>query len=135
MRRAHHGIRIALASELIRQAYRQQPWCTYALHMATFTSLAFFFDPLLLLSLWWGTADWEPSRRQYAFWAQFIFMFGFTKVVKLVGLFRKNPCDLIFLPISIVFGYFHGFIKMYALFTLKMVCRFYFLFVVFTASD
>lgn len=100
--------------------WRQQPWCTYALHMATFTSLAFFFDPLLLLSLWWGTADWEPSRRQYAFWAQFIFMFGFTKVVKLVGLFRKNPCDLIFLPISIVFGYFHGFIKMYALFTLKM---------------
>lgn len=48
-------------------------------------------------------------------------MFGFTKVIKLVGLFRKNPSDIMFLPVSIVFGYFHGLIKIYALFTLKMV--------------
>lgn len=48
-------------------------------------------------------------------------MFGFTKVIKLVGLFRKNPSDMMFLPVSIVFGYFHGLIKIYALFTLKMV--------------
>jgi hypothetical protein len=46
-------------------------------------------------------------------------MFGFTKVVKLVGLFRKNPSDIVFLPVSIVFGYFHGLIKLWALFTLK----------------
>lgn len=49
-------------------------------------------------------------------------MFGFTKVVKLVGLFRKNPSDIIFLPVSIVFGYFHGLIKLWALCTLKQVC-------------
>ena len=49
-------------------------------------------------------------------------MFGFTKVVKLVGLFRKNPSDLMFLPVSIVFGYFHGLIKLWALCTLKQVC-------------
>lgn len=48
-------------------------------------------------------------------------MFGFTKVVKLVGLFRKNPSDIVYLPVSIVFGYFHGLIKLYALFTLKHV--------------
>jgi len=48
-------------------------------------------------------------------------MFGFTKVVKLVGLFRKNPRDIVFLPVSIVFGYFHGLIKLWALFTLKKV--------------
>jgi hypothetical protein len=48
-------------------------------------------------------------------------MFGFTKVVKLVGLFRKNPSDIVFLPVSIVFGYFHGLIKLWALFTLKQV--------------
>jgi hypothetical protein len=62
-----------------------------------------------------------PSR-QYAFWSQFVFMFAFTKVVKLMGLFRRNPSDIIFLPLSIVFGYFHGFIKLYALLTLNMVC-------------
>jgi hypothetical protein len=48
-------------------------------------------------------------------------MFGFTKVVKLVGLFRRNPSDIVFLPVSILFGYFHGLIKLYALFTLKEV--------------
>jgi len=46
-------------------------------------------------------------------------MFCFTKVVKLVGLFRKNPRDIVYLPVSILFGYFHGLIKLYALFTLK----------------
>jgi hypothetical protein len=49
-------------------------------------------------------------------------MFGLTKVVKLAGLFRRNPSDIVFLPVSILFGYFHGLIKLWALFTLKQVC-------------
>ncbi|OIW23948.1 hypothetical protein CONLIGDRAFT_585403 [Coniochaeta ligniaria NRRL 30616] len=103
-----------------RYVLTQQPWCTYALHFATFTSLAFVTDPLLLASCWWATADWDMPNRRYAFWTQFVFMFAFTKVVKLVGLFVRNPCDVMFLPVSILFGYFHGLIKLYALFTLKM---------------
>jgi hypothetical protein len=109
-------------TSLVRERYvwKQQPWCTYALHIATFTSLAFAIDPLLLASCWWATANWDLASRHYAFWAQFIFMFAFTKVVKLVGLFKRNPSDLLFLPISILFGYFHGLIKVYALVTLNM---------------
>ncbi|KEY64714.1 hypothetical protein S7711_09330 [Stachybotrys chartarum IBT 7711] len=103
-----------------RHVWKQQWWCTYALHFATFTSLAFLFDPLLLWSCWRATADWEPRNRAYAFWAQAIFMFGFTKVVKLMGLFKRNPSDVMFLPVSILFGYFHGLIKLHALFTLNM---------------
>lgn len=99
----------------------QQPWCTYALHIATFTSLAILVDPLLLISLWKGTADWDMQSRRRVFWAQVIFMFGYTKVIKLVGLFRRNPRDIVYLPVSIIFGYLHGFIKLYALFTLRMV--------------
>lgn len=102
--------------------FSQQPWCTYALHIATFTSLAFAVDPLLLASCWWATAEWSMEARCYAFWAQFIFMFGFTKVVKLMGLFLRNPTDIVYLPVSICFGYFHGLIKLYALITLNMVC-------------
>jgi hypothetical protein len=60
------------------------------------------------------------TNRRYAFWTQFVFMFAFTKVVKLVGLIVRNPSDILFLPVSIIFGYFHGLIKLYALFTLKM---------------
>lgn len=47
-------------------------------------------------------------------------MFAFTKVVKLLGLFRRHPRDALFLPVSILFGYLHGFIKLYALCTLNM---------------
>ncbi|KAL8353846.1 hypothetical protein RB601_003603 [Gaeumannomyces tritici] len=98
---------------------RWLPWSTYALHIATFTFLAFVFDPLILASLWWGTADWDNMNRCYAFGAMLVF-FAFTKVVKLMGLFKRNPKDLMFLPLSIVFGYFHGLIKLYALFTLNV---------------
>ena len=101
--------------------HRQQPWCTYALHIATFTSLAFVIDPLLLFSCWWGTENWETRNRYILLGVEIAFMFGFTKVVKLVGLFRRNPSDIVFLPVSVIFGYFHGLIKLYALFTLKRV--------------
>ncbi|EEY21251.1 conserved hypothetical protein [Verticillium alfalfae VaMs.102] len=104
-----------------RYVLTQQMWCTYALHIATFTSLAFVMDPFIIVALWKGTADWDPENRRIAFWAQIAFVFGFTKVVKLMGLFKRNPSDLVFLPASILFGWFHGLIKLYALFTLKMV--------------
>jgi hypothetical protein len=103
-----------------RYIWKQQWWCTYSLHLATFTSLAFVVDPLLLASCWWATADWDMQSRRYAFWSQLIFMFAFTKLVKLMGLFLRNPSDIIFLPVSILFGYFHGLIKLYALVTLNM---------------
>jgi hypothetical protein len=46
---------------------------------------------------------------------------AYSKIIKLVGLFMREPADLIFLPVSVVFGYFHGFIKLYAMLTLRMV--------------
>ncbi|KAL2757087.1 glycosyltransferase family 2 protein [Sodiomyces alcalophilus JCM 7366] len=102
-----------------RYVLTQQPWCTYALHIATFTSLAFLFDPLIMVALWKGTAGWDPQIRTAAFWTHFVFVFAFTKVVKLMGLFKRHPSDIVFLPVSILFGYFHGLIKLYALCTLK----------------
>lgn len=62
------------------------------------------------------------NARWQLFWSQFIFMFAFTKVVKLIGLFRRQPSDIKYLPVSILFGYLHGLIKLYALVTLNMVC-------------
>lgn len=115
------GLPSLLGHVLTIGPYSQQPWCTYALHIATFTSLAFMVDPFLLVSCWWATEGWDSTSRRYALWSQFIFMFAFTKVVKLMGLFLRNPGDVKFLPVSILFGYFHGLIKLYALCTLRMV--------------
>lgn len=102
-----------------RHVWRQQLWSTYALHLATFTSLAFVFDPLIFFACYKATASWDPTHRQWALIAQFVFMF-ITKVVKLVGLFMREPLDLFFLPVSILFGYFHGLIKLYAFLTLQV---------------
>lgn len=48
----------------------------------------------------------------------------FTKIAKLVPHLYRYPMDVRFIPVAIVFGYLHGFIKIYALLTLNMVsCR------------
>lgn len=102
---------------------RQQPWSTYALHIATFTSLSVAFDPLIIFLAIKATETWSPRQQNIVLGLQLSFML-FSKVIKLVGLFMREPADLIFLPVSIIFGYFHGFIKLYAGLTLRMVSHF-----------
>ncbi|KAK3369548.1 glycosyltransferase family 2 protein [Lasiosphaeria ovina] len=79
----------------------------------------FIIDPLLLLLYWRGTADWALNDRYTLLGAELAFIFCFTKFIKLAGLFYKNPRDIVFLPVSIIFSYFHGLIKLYTLFILK----------------
>lgn len=102
---------------------RQQPWSTYALHIATFTSLSVAFDPIIIFLTIKATETWSPEQQKIVLGLQLSFML-FSKVIKLVGLFMREPADLIFLPVSIIFGYFHGFIKLYAGITLRMVSHF-----------
>lgn len=108
-------------TSLVTEGYviRQQPWCTYALHIATFTSLSVLFDPLILILTFRAFRDLPNNGQFYCLYAQLAFMF-WTKVIKLVGLFVREPTDIAFLPLSILFGYFHGFIKLWALATLRM---------------
>lgn len=98
----------------------QQPWSTYALHIATFTSLSIAFDPLIIFLTYKATVEWSRNNQLYAMVAQILWML-ITKYVKLHALFVQNPADLVYLPISILFGYFHGFIKLWALCTLRIV--------------
>lgn len=98
----------------------QQPWSTYSLHIATFTSLSVAFDPLILWLAYKSTQDWSSANCLHAILGQCVWML-ITKYVKLHGLFAQDPMDLMYLPASIIFGYFHGFIKLYACVTLRMV--------------
>lgn len=52
----------------------------------------------------------------------FCWTFIFSKTVKLWGHFFRYPVDVIFIPVYIGFGYFHGIIKLWGLFTLSEVC-------------
>lgn len=44
-----------------------------------------------------------------------------SKFIKLLGHYIRYPVDFVLLPVSILFGYFHGLIKLYAAFTLNVV--------------
>ncbi len=48
----------------------------------------------------------------------------FSKFIKLITHFVRYPIDLVFWPVSVVFGWLHGFIKVYALITLSEVSSF-----------
>ncbi|KAL3425131.1 glycosyltransferase family 2 [Phlyctema vagabunda] len=108
-------------TSLVREqhVWRQQPWSTYALHIATFTSLAFALDPAIVYVTYKAMQTLAPSYAWHAVVAQLVFMMA-SKVVKLVGLFVREPSDIFFLPVSILFGYFHGLIKLWALATLQV---------------
>ena len=44
-----------------------------------------------------------------------------TKFIKLIVHYIRYPVDFLLLPVSILFGYFHGLIKLYAICTIKVV--------------
>lgn len=102
-----------------RKVYATQWWTIYALYFATFTSLGFVTDPLFFYSYYKVEPLLDPSSifAGYSGWTMVISWYFFTKIVKLTCLFRRYPKDFFYLPVSIVFGFFHGFIKLYALYT------------------
>ena len=51
---------------------------------------------------------WQRSL----FWALFLAHWVFAKTIKLVPHLLRNPGDVRFVPVSILFGYFHNLIKL-----------------------
>lgn len=101
------------------------PWSLYAVFQTTITQWAFLYDCLLFASFFFalseagfygeGSAgqDWQRSL----LWALFAGHYIFTKTVKLVPHLLRNPGDVRFVPVSILFGYFHNLIKLYGCIT------------------
>lgn len=89
----------------------QHPWSLYAVFWTTLTHWA----PLWDIGFWYS----RPAG-QLTFWLLLTVMV-LSKVVKLIPIFIRCPTYLIYLPVSIVFGQFHAFIKFYAACTLHVV--------------
>lgn len=106
-----------------RVIWRSQPWSTYALHLSTFNPPALIVDGTLayLLKKTLETTQehkYKPTNfNAFGIFALWLLM---AKTVKLWPHFYHNPSDLKFLPVQILFGYFHGAIKIYTLLTLHM---------------
>ncbi|KAL6716708.1 hypothetical protein ACLMJK_006276 [Lecanora helva] len=98
---------------------KTQPWCAYAVKLSWLVSFALLYDAALLRTCYLALRQWhseEPIMRFFGMLALIIWILG-SKIVKTYGYFEERPDDLIYLPACIVFGYFHSFIKLYALLT------------------
>lgn len=103
-----------------RKIWHTQPWSTYAVQLTTLSPPALIGDLALLYFVHRATFFWTAEDRYLAM----ILLLGwmiFSKFIKLITHFIRYPVDIILLPVSILFGWFHGAIKMYALFTLSEV--------------
>lgn len=109
-----------LSEEPNANFYRHQPWSTYAVQLTTLSPPAIIGDAFLWMLLIWGTADWARNDTIKAYCALGAWML-FSKFIKLITHFVRFPVDLLLWPVSVVFGWVHGIIKIHALLTLNEV--------------
>ena len=98
--------------------WRAQPWSVYAIYLTSFVNFALFYDTALFYTMWRSRACPLIQRIGPTFAIIYLglWILG-SKLVKPFPHFWRNPGDLVYLPGYIVFGYFHSFIKLYALLT------------------
>lgn len=77
-------------------------------------------DLLLVWLCHKATGPWGDVSHSRAMTALYLWMF-ISKWIKLLGHYIRYPVDVLLLPVSILFGYFHGIIKVYAVLTLNVV--------------
>jgi hypothetical protein len=89
-------------------------------HLTTFSPPAIIGDLALIFLCYRATEHWDQESHKLAIQALLWWMFV-SKFIKLMGHYIRYPVDFVFLPVSILFGYFHGLIKVYAATTLNVV--------------
>lgn len=92
-------------------------WGTYVIYFSMFQNPSLLLDAALYYLLSLALAACSPDTRSWWLMAFCIWLL-FTKVVRLIPHFLRNPTDLIWLPALIVFGYYHSLLNIYALCTL-----------------
>lgn len=103
----------------------RQPWSAYAVHLTTLSPPALLGDLLLVWLCHKATGSWGESLHDQSMTLLYMWIFT-SKWIKLLGHYLRYPVDVLLLPVSILFGYFHGAIKMYAVMTLNVVCSTFF---------
>ena len=102
----------------------------YAVFQTTVTQWAFLYDCALFVLFYAALSEagyYDAPRvrdgQRALLWALFLGHYAFTKIVKLVPHLLRNPGDVRFVPVSVLFGYFHNLNKLYGCITVTEVCR------------
>lgn len=91
--------------------YRYQPWSVYAVYFSALVNFALFWDIALFFLL--GRSQFRSVQN---YMILFVALF-LSKMIKPFGHYWRNPGDLKYAAIQLLFGYFHSFVKLAALFT------------------
>ncbi|KFY81140.1 hypothetical protein V499_00074 [Pseudogymnoascus sp. VKM F-103] len=96
-----------------RHVWKQQPWSVYATYFATTINIALIYDSLL----WWtlSRSGWA-TRSVYAYFGLLLLV---SKLIKALPHLLRCKRDILYIPIGILFGYYHGIIRLW---TLATVC-------------
>ena len=96
-----------------RKVWKAQPWSSYSVFQTTLTHYSVVWDVLLFV--------YRPEPT----WTLILLcsLWLATKTGKLMPHFLRWPADLVWLPLSIVFGWAHMFIKLHAAVTLWEVSK------------
>ncbi|KAI4272858.1 MAG: hypothetical protein L6R38_006496 [Xanthoria sp. 2 TBL-2021] len=106
-----------------RVIWTAQPWCSYALHLSTFTPSAAILEGALAYLLYRAYDDGQPPHRflpstRTSAYILLVAWIIFSKTVKLWPYLYHHPTDLKFLPAIFLFAYGHGLIRLWSFFTL-----------------
>ncbi|KAF2483587.1 nucleotide-diphospho-sugar transferase [Neohortaea acidophila] len=102
-----------------RHYWRSQPWSTYSVLQTTITAWAFPYDCLNFFTWYQASRTWTADNRTTLLVFMLCWMYLFSKTVKLWGHYFRYPADVVYIPAYILFGYFHGLIKLWGLLTLS----------------
>jgi Glycosyltransferase like family 2 len=98
-----------------RAVWRSQPWGVYSIYLTSFFNFALFVDPALIWLAHNTAVEFGKSSKIGTYpTIGFILV---SKVVKTLPHYRRNPEDIIYLPVAIGFSYLHSLIKLYCLLT------------------
>ena len=94
-----------------RSIWRKQWfWTAHAGLITSLISGALIWDPLILYA-------WSQSSFDSFTWYHILALIIGSKMIKLVNFFRRNPRDLKYFPLYVVFAWVHTFYKLWALVT------------------
>lgn len=93
-------------------------WGTYVIYLGMFQTPSLIVDASIISLLWMTLSELvSPTTRSLVMMAFGIVLF-FSKIVKLIPHFMDYPGDMVYIPLSVLFSYAHGFINIYALCTM-----------------
>lgn len=96
-----------------RACYHRTPWTTYAMFLSLFVNIAIIYDSLLFATLYLGGGGKHIGT--------LALVLLLTKLIKPLPHLLREKSDWKFVPGGILFGYAHGFIRIFAFLTMNNV--------------